>query len=169
MKLRLIFLSIVLSSCAQLDSALTKYKTDESKASTPQASYARKVEYQLDVNSSASNSYKKTHVWIAKRLINSKFAIQVQDEKDFRIVSKMATSCNTYNSSIEMNFDFMAKDKKVKIIFENIYAKEDSSNVFSGMFGTYPKDQGQLDDFKLKCLEPMIEDLKKAIAQNNDW
>ena len=84
-----LFILFTLCSCAQLSQQIDKFKTTESVKSESEKKYERRVEYVIDVNSSALNSYKKTNLWLAKKLNNSKNAIQVQDEKELLIASKM--------------------------------------------------------------------------------
>lgn len=131
--------------------------------------YERKVEYIFNVNADQDKSYREVNSWLAKKLRNSKYAIQLQDDKQKLIISKMATSCNTYNSSIEMNFNFEAKNKRVRIVFENISAIG-SGSALQGLFPLYPSRQSQLDDFKSNCLDSYISEIKKAIdTPSKDW
>lgn len=131
--------------------------------------YERKVEFIIDTTSTAINAYKKANLWLAKKLNNSKSAIQIQDEKEFLITSKMSTSCNTINSFIDMDFDFRAKDKKIKVVFENIRVRQDKGNIFSGLIEPYPSSDSQLNDFKQNCLNEMMVDLKKSIEVKSEW
>lgn len=152
----------LLCSCS-----LLKNSNSTSSESTP---YERKVEYITSVNTKPEISYQKANLWLAKNLKNSKNAIQLQDEKTFTILAKISTSCNTVNSSIAMNFSFEAKNKKIKVIFDNISHVGDSSNPFSGIIGLYPRNEDQLADFKKNCLDGQVESLRKMIEEQSvNW
>lgn len=171
MKTFSIILSLaVLSSCAQLNNTISQITPGGSSKQSEVSNepFERSVEYVVETDLKASEAYKKANHWLAKRLNNSKMAIQVQDDQDFLLASKMSTTCNTFNSAIDMDFEFQAKDKKIRVVYENITARS-TGNMFEGLVARYPSSHGQLDDFKRTCLDPMVENLKSSLAKKEDW
>ena len=101
---------IVLSSCAGYEPA---QKKDLSFVFVEQTGLSKK------------DAFNKTLAYLAKNLGNSNYAIQLKDESQGKIVTKIANGCNqmqasmdltTYTASYVLEADI--KDKKVKLNFE---------------------------------------------------
>jgi hypothetical protein len=111
----LMILSVVISSSSNCSSVIPREK--------------RVIENVLEVNLSKDEIINRASDTLAKIYVNSNSAIQVKDKERGVIIGKAIAKCETLNNlytlngdyfEIEFNLELTAKDKKYRLIFEDI-------------------------------------------------
>ncbi|MCB1194477.1 MAG: DUF4468 domain-containing protein [Leptospiraceae bacterium] len=105
---------------------------------------------------SASTAYSRANVFLAKVYGDSNSAIKVNDDKNKRIVGKMRILNCFSNITVESDLDFQAKDKRVRIAFEDIQAFTVNMQTGQKAYEWGPSDSKDVEEIKEKCLIPNV-------------
>ncbi|TGK45539.1 DUF4468 domain-containing protein [Leptospira bouyouniensis] len=124
----------------------------------------------LETKVSKDDAYDRALIWFAKNLNNSNWAVQVKDKPNGRIVSNIKLLCpnmSAFQSSIgnknyiDFSVDLTLKDKKVRIIFENLVYSV--WNYQSGETVHGPTSAEESKKIEANCLASIRSDLVDAI------
>lgn len=133
----------------------------------------RTVQYTNETNANKSTAYNRALGHLAKNFKDANHAIKIQNKDDAEIIAKGNISCNIFRNfgdineyNLQFDLDFQAKDKKVRLVFEDL--------MITGTDGRMPAfassqitNAEKLEKAK-ECLEPIRNDLLKAIKGNSD-
>lgn len=136
----------------------------------------RRVDFIDQTNATKQSNYNGALSYLAKNMGDSKAAIQVKDPEQGRIILKGNTSCNELRQfgdineyTLHFNLDFLTKDKKVKMSFEDL--KILGPNGLDPLWGNLQiSSKENLQKIK-PCLNRLRSNLLKAInsPDENNW
>lgn len=166
---------LALTSCAQWHGKLAEWNladpvpvaVEKPKAIKIKES-ERVLKYEFPTGVTAQEGFHIAKKWFAKNLNNSNHTIKMENEKTNEIISKFGISCGREDlimMTVELNF----KNNKARGLFEGISSNDAKEDGDIQDYGFYPNTIEQLESFKLGCLDPVVEDLKSALAKKEDW
>ncbi|TGN00317.1 DUF4468 domain-containing protein [Leptospira dzoumogneensis] len=124
----------------------------------------------VETNVKKDEAYDRALIWFAKNLNNANWAVQIKDKVNGRIVSNIKYTCDNISltqtalgnrNNIDFTVDVTTKDKKVRIIFENIVYSV--WNIRAGETVHGPTDEEDVKEIDEKCLKDIRQDLLNAI------
>jgi hypothetical protein len=121
-------------------------------------------------------AYKNTLSFLSKIFNNANAAIKLRDDKNSQIIAKGILPCNAtrpgymfIDFDLYFNFDFQAKDGRVRIVFEDLTMKlADGSYTYAGQI----EGKEDVDSVKAECLDQFrshIVDAIKNTKVEKDW
>lgn len=136
----------------------------------------RKVEFIEPTKATQIDAYKKTVAFLAKNLGDSNRAVKMKDDAAFQIVSQVSVPCNIFRQtgdpndySLRSSLDFQAKDKRVRMAFEDLTIVNQSGKPFEYAYNQITT-QAQAERAK-ECLRPLKDDILKSFdaPAAKDW
>jgi hypothetical protein len=126
-----------------------------------------------DTKLGKKDAFNKILTYLAKNLGNSNYAIQLKEQSQGKIVTKIATQCNelqasmditTYTASFVLEVD--VKDKKVRFNFEGDSYSQ--LNIDGAVLATAnPFRTGQIEGLK-KCATQLKNNIMESLNSSSD-
>lgn len=137
----------------------------------------RVIESVTEVNLTKDQIFDRSLDFLAKRINNSNYAVQVKDKERGKIISKLITRCQSLTEwytmagdyfELDLNLELIAKDKKYKLRFDDLDLYVVRIQNGNSKDRSYGFSEETLKEVEFKCIDPFRTDLQKAINAKAD-
>ncbi len=132
----------------------------------------RQKAYIIETKHKKTKNYNKSLIYLSKSIGDSNSAIKAKDKDEGMVVMKGLVVCDVLKQlgapsmNLEFSLTINSKDKKVRMLFEDLRMTGNGSQWDYATLNTKVK-----TDKALTCLSPVVEGLKKALnkSSDNNW